>query len=75
MQTMPGQVQQISISDIPAEWAEAQSFTERDKPEGLRNIGVYSRTFPQGERMFIIYRDLHNELWYESKWKDKKSPV
>lgn len=76
MPQMLGQVQQGNpVNPIPKEWAEARSFTERDKPEGLRHIGMYSKTFPQGERIFIIYKDLHNELFYESKWKDNKSPA
>lgn len=76
MQELFGQIQQRDpVDTIPAEWAEARSLTEKDRPEGLMNIGIYSRTFPQGERIFMIYKDLHNEIWYESKWKNEKSPA
>lgn len=71
MQTI---LEQSSSEAIPQEWAEARSLTEKDRPEGLVNIGKYTRTFPQGIRIFLIYKDLHNEHWYESKWKNEKSP-
>lgn len=65
------------MKELETAWANAYSFTEKNRPDDMKYIGKITKTFKAGRKDFLFYKDKSGNYWYESRnaEEDKKLPA